>query len=128
MTVIYRIAFLCLVFSGGIIGCATTESTVVAEAPNIAFSGTLASGNVTGERSVQVLSEIETRLLQVFPRAKLLPNNSNQADVFLDINVYSARVIDTRSTQETRNCRRWSEPDKDAYSCTTTNRQQFNCK
>ena len=114
MTVIYRIAFLCLVFSGGIIGCATTESTVVAEAPNIAFSGTLASGNVTGERSVQVLSEIETRLLQVFPRAKLLPNNSNQADVFLDINVYSARVIDTRSTQETRNCRRWSEPDKDA--------------
>ena len=114
MTVIYRIAFLCLLFSGGIIGCATTEPTVVAEVPNLAFSGTLASGNVTGERSVQVLSEIETRLLQVFPRAKFLLNNSNQADVFLDINVYSARVIDTRSTQELRNCRRWSEPDKDA--------------
>ena len=89
------LAFVLMV--GGLIGCATTESTVVAEAPNLAFSGTLASGNVTGERSVQVLSEIETRLLQVFPRAKLLPNNSNQADVlFSKGNRYK---VDTRNSQ-----------------------------
>lgn len=114
MNVIYRIALLCSLSVGGVIGCSTTEPTVVSENPNLVFSGALASGIVTGERSTQVLSEIEAKLLQAFPRAKLLPNNSNQADVFLDINVYSAKVIDTRSTQELRNCRRWSEPDKDA--------------
>lgn len=114
MTAIYRLIFLYIVFAGGLIGCAAVEPAVVAEEPNLSFSGTFASGNITGERSVQVLSEIEAKLLQVFPRAKLLLKNSNQADVYLDVNVYSARIIDTRSSQELRNCRRWSEPAKDA--------------
>jgi len=78
------------------------------------FSGTIAAGDVRGDRSGQVLGALEGRLLQVFPSAIWLSDKSKPADVFLDVNVYSARTIDTRSYQERRNCRRWSAPGKDA--------------
>jgi len=95
-------------------GCASVEPPLAINSPDISFSGSLASGNVSGDRSEQVLSEIEAKLFQVFPQLNLLPNKSNRADVFLDVTIYSARIIDTRSSQELRNCRRWSEPDKDS--------------
>ena len=106
--------FLNCLFLFCLIGCASVEQPVAINSPDLSFSGSLASGDVSGDRSAQVLSEIEAKLFQIFPRVNLLPNKSKRADVYLDLTVYSARTIDTRSSQELRNCRRWSEPDKDA--------------
>lgn len=95
-------------------GCASVDTPATQEAPDIRFSGAIAPGLVQGERSAQVLATVEAGILRAFPRASLLPSQARQADVLLDINVYFARLSDTRSSQEQRNCRRWSEPDKDA--------------
>ena len=97
-------------------GCATTEPTEVREEPDPRFTGSIAPGEVRGERSAQMLGVVESRLLQAFPRASWLVSRSAAADVLLDFNIYSARTTESRSTQENRTCRRWSEPDRDAKS------------
>lgn len=99
-----------------ILGCATTEPTEVREEPDPRFAGSIAPGEVRGERSAQMLGVVESRLLQAFPRASWQLTRSAAADVVLDFNVYSARTTESRSTQENRTCRRWSEPDRDAKS------------
>jgi len=95
-------------------GCATTDATTVQDEQDLRFTGVVTAGEVRGERSAQVLGVVESALLQKFPKAKWLAGGSSSADVVLDISVYSARITESRSTQETRTCRRWSEPDKDA--------------
>lgn len=95
-------------------GCATTEATTVQDEQDLRFTGVVTAGEVRGERSAQVLGVVESALLQKFPKAKWLTGESSTADVMLDISVHSARITESRSTQETRNCRRWSEPDKNA--------------
>lgn len=94
--------------------CASTEPQVVKEEPDPRFSGVISPGEVRGERSAQVLGALEARLLQAFPRANWLVGKSAQADLVLDVNVYSAKTTESRSSQEQRLCRRWSDPDKDA--------------
>ena len=93
-------------------GCATTEATTAKDEQDLRFTGVVTAGAVRGERSAQVLGFIESALLQKFPKANWIAGQSATADVLLDITVYSARVTESRSTQETRICRRWSEPDK----------------
>lgn len=61
-----------------------------------------------------VQAAIEASALQVFPRSRWLTAKGAQPDVMLDVIVHSARASDVRSSQETRNCRRYSEPDRDA--------------
>ncbi|MEY4711237.1 MAG: hypothetical protein RIS88_687 [Pseudomonadota bacterium] len=78
------------------------------------FAGVLAPGEVRGERSAQVLGALEAQFLQSFPRASWQAKNPDQADAVLDVTVYAASTSDTRSSQEQRQCRRWSEPDKSA--------------
>jgi len=95
-------------------GCATTEATTAKDEQDLRFAGVVTAGAVRGERSAQVLGVIESALLQKFPKANWIAGQSATADVLLDITVYSARVTESRSTQETRICRRWSEPDKNA--------------
>ena len=95
-------------------GCATTEATTVQDEQDLGFTGVVTAGEVRGERSAQVLGVVESALLQKFPKAKWLTGQSLTADIMLDISVHSARVTESRSTQETRSCRRWSEPDKNA--------------
>lgn len=107
-------AFVCLAASVLLSGCVTAEQRITREEPDPRFDGVIATGEIRGERSVQVLGAIEARLLQAFPKAQWLKGRVGEADVLLDVTVYSARVNDTRSTQEQRICRRWSEPDKDA--------------
>lgn len=97
-------------------GCATTDPAEVREEPDPRFTGSIAPGDVLGDRSAQMLGVVESRLLQAFPRANWLTTRSAAADVVLDFNVYSARTTESRSTQENRSCRRWSEPDRDAKS------------
>ncbi len=99
-----------------LVGCATTDPAEVREEPDPRFTGSIAPGVVLGERSAQMLGVVESRLLQAFPRANWLTTRSAAADVVLDFNVYSARTTESRSTQENRTCRRWSEPDRDAKS------------
>lgn len=84
-------------------GCASVDTPATQEAPDIRFSGAIAPGLVQGERSAQVLAAVEAGILRAFPRASLLPSQARQADVLLDINVYFARLSDTRSSQEQRN-------------------------
>ncbi len=95
-------------------GCAADASPPVRVDPELRFAGVMAPGEVRGERSAQVLGAVEAQLLQTFPRASWRATKSDQADVILDITVYSANTTDARSTQEQRQCRRWSEPDKNA--------------
>ena len=97
-----------------LLGCVTGEQPRSREEPDLRFNGVISAGEVRGDRSVQVLGAMEAKLLQAFPRARWLVGRSSEADVVLDVTVYSARVTDTRSTQEQRTCRRWSEPDRDA--------------
>jgi hypothetical protein len=107
-----------LLISAGVLcaiqGCATTDVTTVQDEQDLRFTGVVTAGEVRGERSAQVLGVVESALLQKFPKAKWLAGGSSIADVVLDISVYSARITESRSTQETRTCRRWSEPDKNA--------------
>jgi len=95
-------------------GCATTEISAVADQPDLRFNGVVSAGQVRGERSAQVSGVVESELLRIFPKAQWLAGGAAVADVVLDISVYSARLTESRSTQEQRICRRWSEPDKDA--------------
>lgn len=94
--------------------CTTTDTKLPPDEPDLRFSGVVTAGDVRGERSAQVLGVIESELLKRFPRAKWVSGGVSQSDALLDISVYSARVTESRSTQEQRTCRRWSEPDKDA--------------
>lgn len=104
-------------FVGTFLGCATNDEPPPREEPDLRFTGNIAPGEIQGERASQVLGALETRMLQAFPRAGWLTGKSvGSADVLLDLNVYSAKTQDTRSNQESRTCRRWSEPDKDAKS------------
>lgn len=95
-------------------GCAADASSPVRIEPELRFAGVMAPGDVRGERSAQVLGAVEAQLLQAFPRASWRTTKPDQADVILDITVYSANTTDARSTQEQRQCRRWSEPDRNA--------------
>ncbi|MFY8103876.1 MAG: caspase family protein [Ramlibacter sp.] len=95
-------------------GCAAVETPPERTEPDLRFAGVIAPGDVRGERSAQVLGAVEAQLLQAFPRAEWQTTKPAQADVALDVTVYSANTSDTRSTQEQRQCRRWSEPDKNA--------------
>lgn len=98
-----------------LVGCATQDNLATQPIePDPRFAGVVTPGDVRGDRSAQVLGAFEARLLQTFPRASWSPGKAAHADVALDVTVYSAKTTDTRSTQEQRLCRRWSEPDKDA--------------
>lgn len=97
-----------------LLGCATTEAPATRSGPDTRFSAAISAGDVRGERSPQILGAVEAQLLQAFPRASWLTGAAPTSDVLLDIIVYSARTTDTRSHQEQRLCRRWSETDKDA--------------
>lgn len=95
-------------------GCAGVENPSPGVEPDLNFAGVLAPGEVRGERSAQVLGALEAQLLQSFPRASWQAKKPDQADAVLDVTVYAASTSDTRSSQEQRQCRRWSEPDKSA--------------
>lgn len=97
-----------------LVGCATTEQAPAPIQPEPAFAGTLAIGDLRGERSAPVQAAMEAAALQVFPRAQWMSAKGASPDIALDIVVHSARMNDVRSSQETRNCRRYSEPDRDA--------------
>ena len=105
---------LLVVCSVTVSGCASIDSTQTSEPPDIRFLGAIAPGDIRGERSSQVLGALEVKFLQAFPKASWSSGNSKQADVLVDMNVFSAKTTDTRSSQELRHCRRWSEPDRDA--------------
>ena len=98
-------------------GCLTVDAPVnqtESNEPNLRFTGVIAPGEVSGERSKQVLGSIEANLLKTFPNALWQTNKVGKSDVILDVSVYSVRFNDKNFSQENRTCRRWSEPDKDA--------------
>lgn len=98
-------------------GCLTVDAPVnqtESNEPNLRFTGVITPGEISGERSKQVLGSIEANLLKTFPNALWQTNKVGKSDVILDVFVYSARFNDKNFSQENRTCRRWSEPDKDA--------------
>lgn len=97
-----------------LVGCSTLEPQVVQNEPNLSFTGVISAGEVSGERSKQLLGAVEANVLQSFPKAVWQTNKNSRSDVLLDIVVYSSRINDRSFAQDNRNCRRWSEPDKDA--------------
>ena len=104
-------------------GCLTVDAPVnqtESNEPNLRFTGVITPGEISGERSKQVLGSIEANLLKTFPNALWQTNKVGKSDVILDVFVYSARFNDKNFSQENRTCRRWSEPDKDAKGVHTT--------
>ena len=97
-----------------LVGCASDEPPGHRAAPDPSIQGTMIWGEVRGERSPQIQSAIESDVLQLFPNLQWVHGQSERVDVALDLQVFSARIQDVSSTQEQRNCRRWSEPDRDA--------------
>ena len=100
----------------GLAGCASTDTAIERDEPELRFSGSIAPGEARGERTAQVVGALESRLLSTFPRATWRSGNPAGADVLLDVTVFSARTTDTRSSQEQRECRRWSQPTRDSGS------------
>ena len=82
--------------------------------PNLSFTGSMAPGEVRGEYSDRVLGTLESKLIQVFPKSTWILDKNKPADVKIDLTIFSARTTDSSFTQELKNCRRWSEPKKDA--------------
>jgi Caspase domain len=96
------------------LGCATDEAPKAQALADPSFHGAIAWGEVRGERAPQVQSAIESGAIKIFPNAQWVVGQSDRADVALDLQVFAARTQDVSSTQEQRNCRRWSDPDRDA--------------
>ncbi len=82
--------------------------------PNLTFTGSMAPGEVRGEYAERVLGTLESKLIQVFPKSTWVLDKNKPADVKIDLTIFSARTSDSSFTQELKNCRRWSEPKKDA--------------
>jgi Caspase domain len=110
----WSIRLICSALLCFLIGCASDDPPIVQATPDPSIQGVIAWGEVRGERVSQIQGAIESGALQMLPNLQWLVGRSERIDVALDLQVFSARTNDVSSTQEQRNCRRWSEPDRDA--------------
>lgn len=100
--------------SFGLLGCATDEAPKTQALPDPSFNGLIAWGEVRGDRAPQIQSAIESGAIKIFPNAQWVVDQPERVDVAIDLQVFAARTQDVSTTQEQRNCRRWSDPDRDA--------------
>ena len=93
------------------LGCATETKQTSQATPDLTVYGTVGWGNIRGDRAEQIQGAIESRLMQMLPNLQWSQSKSDPLDYAIDLTIYSARITDTPSSYEQRNCRRWSDGD-----------------